>query len=227
MFEKEAVSWVKKIALKQKRHQRFLCGNECKLSRRIGYSLSLPNLISCSFYADHNGENVWISKTVFLACRNLQTRFKKHTKLATIPRLTLVLSELEFCSLARIATLCMRFVQNEVRNLRGIKFCHECLRHEVGFCSGGSGEPLQSKGKTNKLLEDSEQKTKLFSDTKYNCSFGYSISHHVVCWGWFTLPLSKKGHSILHITCKQKPWVSTKGRLQFYLNLIFCLLLSI
>lgn len=41
---------------------------------------------------------------------------KKHTKLATIPRLTLVLSELEFCSLARIATLCMGFVQDEVRN---------------------------------------------------------------------------------------------------------------
>ena len=42
---------------------------------------------------------------------------KKHTKLATIPRSTLVKSELEFCSLARIATLCMGFVQDEVRNI--------------------------------------------------------------------------------------------------------------
>lgn len=43
--------------------------------------------------------------------------FKKYTKLATIPRHTLVQSELEFCSLARIATLCMGFVQDEVRNI--------------------------------------------------------------------------------------------------------------
>ena len=110
----------------------------------------------------------------------------------------------------------------KLETLRGNKLCHECFRHEVGFCSGGGGEPLKSKGKTKKLLEDSEQKTKLLSDTKYNCSFRYSISHHVVCRGWFTLPLSIKGHSIFHIACKQKPWVSTKGRLKFYLNLIFC-----
>lgn len=46
---------------------------------------------------------------------------------------------------------------------------------EVGFV-GGREEPLKSKGKAKKkLLEDSEQRKKLFSDTKYNCSFRYSV----------------------------------------------------
>lgn len=142
------------------------------MSRQIGYSLSLADInqvliIRCSLWGTYGSLrwDPWPPKASRLD--------KKHTKLTTIPSGTLVLSELETSVVWPEQRVCVRgFV-------RGL----ECLGHEVGFCSGGCGEPLKSEGKTNKLLEDSEQKTELFSDTKYNCPSRYSVERHVVCQG--------------------------------------------
>lgn len=94
------------------------------------------------------------------------------------------------CSLARVVSLCMGLVGDRGRNRERGEMVQglEWLGHKVGFRSRGCEEPLKSEGKTNKLLEDSEQKNKVFSHTKYNCSCRDSIQDHVVGRGRFTLP---------------------------------------
>lgn len=113
------------------------------------------------------GQSVDVEEARSLAFSGFISRLdKRHTKFTTIQSSTLVLSEnYRICSLANIVGLCMGFVGDKGGNREREKIvqCLICLGHEVDFCSRDCEEPLQFKGETKKLLEDSEQKSKIFS----------------------------------------------------------------
>lgn len=136
-----------------------------------------PILIRCLLYAGHCGGidgylewDPWPPVASRLG--------KKDTQWTALQSGTLVLSEPERWAVWAEERVCVQGQwQITLETERGKKIVRglECFGRGVGFCSGGCGEPWKSKGRTNKLLEDAEQKNKLSADTKYNCSLSCSI----------------------------------------------------